>query len=113
MTDLERIARELSWGDGFDPDVMVYPYQLAVGKGGLAVVPLPALNQPVAQWRLYENYVRASLSMIVEMPEETDLREVISGILTETEMPEPVLELTETEASESPPTWRERRGLNA
>lgn len=59
MSEAERIARLLCAADGCDPDMLVLPtYEPQTGPFGRKIIAAPDLT---VAWRLYQNYVQATL----------------------------------------------------
>ena len=105
MTDLERIARELSLTDGYYPDDLIIPLPMPSGPRGLPL--LYPNNVPVPVWTLYESYAKATLTMVLAGSEGSDLREVINEILSGEDVPD----APQPDVPEPPPNWRERYHL--
>lgn len=107
MTDLERIARLLCEGDGFDPDMRLYPHPLPVGPRGFLV----AHGEPVPAWQFYQHYVQGTLDAILAGAEPEDLKSIIDHVLSGEQIPEVIEEqLPEPEPA---PDWRYKYGLKA
>ncbi|HEY4355937.1 MAG TPA: hypothetical protein VGN16_09335 [Acidobacteriaceae bacterium] len=113
MNDLERIASELCVNDGHYPSAPIFPFPLAQGKDGRWIAPDPNwTNKPIPQWTLYADYVRATLSMVLEAAGPGDVRETINDILKERDDPIENDEIS-TEIDKPPVTgWRRQYGLD-
>jgi hypothetical protein len=110
VTEIERIARLLCESDGFSSDENVFPvaYELAIGAQGKKVVPY---EDPVPQWTLYVNYVKAILTEVRNACiRRGELCVAIDDILAGAEKaePPPVEPLLFDEPA---PDWRERYHL--